>query len=88
MKTDGFRTVRELDETLGVAKGTAFRCFKQQLAQLQENSDFHVLEAVRDKETIELLRRQGRIYPQSVNVVLLSPASAERLLECMRQQSG
>jgi hypothetical protein len=75
-------TLRELDERLGLAKGTAFRAFRR--AGFAEARDFRVLEAARDAAGIAALRAAGRIYRGSVNVVLLSPDAAERLAAVLR----
>lgn len=75
----GFTTFRELDRELDAPKGTAFRAFKRVRSQLVEDRDFTVLDADRDRADIDALRRNGRIYPVSVNVVLLAPAAARRI---------
>ena len=75
-------TLRELDERLRLPKGTAFRAFKR--AGLAEGSDFRVLGAGADATEIARLRAAARIYPSSVNVVLLSARAAERLAAALR----
>lgn len=85
--TDG-RTFRELDEALGMPKGSAFRCFKKHLSALVENHDFQVLYAEHDEQVIFELKQAGRAYAQSHNLVLLSPITFDLLARYMRQQSG
>lgn len=81
-------TFRELDERLGAVKGTAFRAFKRLLGEFQEGTDFVQLDAMADGKQIAELRRSGRIYPTSVNVVLLmGPACGRVELEMARQPS-
>lgn len=72
-------TLRELDQRHGRPKGSAFRAFKAALPGLREGVDFVVLAAADDAARIEPLRRAGRVYPASRNVVLLAPAAAARL---------
>lgn len=78
----GWVTLRELDARLGLAKGAAFRAFKR--SAFAEGADFRVLDATSQASEIDALRRAGRIYRGSVNVVLLSPAAAERLALLLR----
>lgn len=80
MNVDDYRSIRELDETLGMPKGTAFRLFKRNLESLNENEDFVVLYADSDAEVIARLKAADRLYSQSRNVVLLSPECFELLL--------
>ena len=75
-------TLRELDQRLHLAKGAAFRAFKR--ARLVEGRDFRVLDAGTDAGEIAQLRAAARIYPASVNVVLLSPSAAERIATALR----
>ncbi|HVT36960.1 MAG TPA: hypothetical protein VHE37_15325 [Nevskiaceae bacterium] len=75
----GWITLREIDARLGQSKGTAFRRFKQLEPALREGADFVVLDAQRDRAQIDALRAQQRIYASSINVILLSPSSAQRL---------
>lgn len=69
-------TFREIDREMNAPKGTAFRAFKRIRSQLEEGRDFVVLDADRDRVEIETLKEAKRIYPVSVNVVLLDPAAA------------
>ncbi|MDD3762122.1 MAG: hypothetical protein PHP86_02380 [Nevskiales bacterium] len=77
-------SLREVDLAAGAAKGSGFRLFKRLLAELSEGTDFVVLQQTHDHEAIERLRRDGRIYASSVNVVLLRPALAQRLAQLAR----
>jgi hypothetical protein len=72
-------TLRELDAACGAPKGTAFRAFKRMIPALVEGADFAVLDPVADRDAIEALRAQRRIYASSRAVVLLSSAAAARL---------
>jgi hypothetical protein len=76
---DGERdtTFRELDRLHAAVKGTAFRAFKRVHGQLREGRDFHTLTAATDAARIEALRREQRIYPSSVNVVLLTESGRQ-----------
>jgi hypothetical protein len=72
-------TFRELDQLHGVAKGTAFRAFKRLLGELAEGRDYFWLGAGTEGERIEALRRRRRIYPTSVNVVLLTDTGRRKV---------
>jgi hypothetical protein len=78
-----WRTLREIDEQLGLSKGSAFRVFKRIKSSLIEGLDFQVLQHERDQQVIEDLRGQGRIYGSSINIVLLSAGACERLLAAL-----
>ena len=73
------RTLRELDIASGAVKGSAFRAFKALLEQLGEGTDYHVLNPERDAALLEHLRSTGRIYPSSINVVLLEALAADKV---------
>ena len=79
-------SVREIDTAAGVSKGTAFRRFKSLEAALVEGRDYVVLHAEHDREAISELRSRERIYASSVNVLLLDPTIAARLVESLRAQ--
>lgn len=72
-------TLREIDERLGLRKGSAFRAFKRQRHSLRENVDFTVLPARTAKAEIERLRAEGRIYRSTINVVILAESGFERV---------
>lgn len=71
----GFKTFRELDQLHGRAKGDAFRAFKALGAQLREGQDFHCCDRRVDGEEFDLLAASGRLYPGTVNGVLLAPSA-------------
>lgn len=72
-------TFRTLDQLMDAPKGTAFRAFKQALDELEEGSDHLRLESGPDAEAIAELKAAGRVYPSSVNVVLLRRPAVERM---------
>lgn len=78
------RTLRELDAAAGAIKGSAFRAFKRSLGQLREGVDYHVLSPDQHLKLLEELRSKDRIYPSSINVVLLTPGAAQRVLDDMK----
>ena len=73
-------TFRELDHRNNWTKGTAFKRFKSLLPTLREGEDFRHLTATTDKQKINELRLAGRIYPSTVNAVLVR-ARAHALIE-------
>jgi hypothetical protein len=76
-------TFREIDSTAGRAKGAAFRCFKRLDPAPVEGRDFHLLRPETDSEQLDSLRRAGRIYPSSINVVLMEPDTAKRVEQAL-----
>lgn len=78
------RSFRELDEQSGRAKGSAFRAFKRLEPTLRVGRDFRLLRADTDAAEIDTLRLHKRIYPNSINIVLLDDGVAERLLKHLR----
>ena len=83
----GWRTLRELDESAGTPKGTAFRAFKRIEPTLREPLDYRLLRSGEAASQIAELRGSDRIYDSSRNVVLLSPALSDRLLESLRVEN-
>jgi len=75
-------TLCELDQSLGLPKGSAFRAFKQ--LQFVEARDFWVLKAATDAAAIAELRAERRIYITSINVVVLSSSAAEQIRNYLR----
>lgn len=75
-------TLRELDQSLGLPKGSAFRAFKQ--LQLMEMHDYWVLEATADATAIAELGATQRIYASSINVVVLSSRAAGQIRNLLR----
>lgn len=71
---------RELDQQSGRAKGSAFKAFKRLEAQLRCPQDYQLLHAVEDAALIAKLKAEARIYPSSVQVVLLGPQLGKVLL--------
>jgi len=69
-------SMKEIDQSMALRKGTSFRLFKQLLPQLVQGRDYIVLDANADAAAISGLKRAGRIYSSSVQVVLLSTAAA------------
>ncbi len=78
MTSEG-HTLREVDSSLGLPKGSAFRAFKRHRPALRENIDFIVLSAHGDGAAIERLRASGRIYRSSINVIVLAETGFERV---------
>lgn len=70
---------RQIDELNGVSKGTTFRLFKRAGNALQQDRDFFYLPASMYGDWIETLRSEGRIYPSSRHLVLLTREGYERL---------
>lgn len=83
-----WRTLRDLDRAAGLPKGSAFRCFKRALPQLQEGRDFVVLDHQRYAAVAVRLHAEDRLYRSSVRPVLLSPASAEHLHRQLQVQAA
>lgn len=83
----GWRSLRELDECAGLAKGSAFRAFKAALAQLDEGRDFIVLDHQTHAALASTLHAQGRLYRSSVHPVLLAPAAARQLAQQLTMTS-
>lgn len=79
-----WRSLRELDQAAGTAKGQAFRAFKRTEPTLQEGRDFHVLNAETHRADIDTLRAQGRIYTTSIHLVMVSPQTASVLLQQLK----
>ncbi|MGH8457078.1 MAG: hypothetical protein ACRETW_02595 [Stenotrophobium sp.] len=75
----GWLTLRELDASGGHGKGHFFRIFKRMTGELEESRDYVVLDYRSDAESIKALRSGGRIYGASINVILVSPALAQKL---------
>jgi hypothetical protein len=72
-------SLRQLDELNQVPKGTIFRRFKAVQHTLTEGRDFFRLDAVEHAGFLQRLRAEGRIYPASVHVVLLTESGYRRL---------
>lgn len=74
-------TLKEIDQSRGAPKGTAFRAFKRLKSHFVEGDDFFYLSASQDAETIESLRRSRRIYASSIHVVLFPEASYQAIVQ-------
>lgn len=72
-------SLREIDQSAGLAKGSAFRAFKRLLLELREHRDFVVLNAETDDRLVERWRAADRLYRGSLHPVLLAPAAAARV---------
>lgn len=83
-----WRSLREIDLAAGQIKGSSFRLFKHMNRHWQEGRDFVVLHHQHDADTIVQLRDSGRIYTNSVNVVLLHPTVADALLAALMAASA
>jgi len=82
-----WHSLMELDRAAGKVKGSAFRAFRHIESQWRESLDFRVLDHEQDRATITALRDNGRIYASTVNLVLLSPAMAQAILDQMRRMT-
>ena len=83
----GWRSLLELDREAGLTKGSAFRAFRRIEADWQEPRDYRVLHHQTDRPMIDELRDSGRIYPSTVNLVLLCPALSTAVLAQMRRMT-
>lgn len=79
-------SLKEIDQSLDVPKGTAFRAFKQLLEGFDEGRDFYTLRASEDGDEIEALRESGRIYETTINALLFTPDGYEALVDYMRDE--
>lgn len=70
-----FSTLRELDETHGWNKGSAFRRFKRLAASAQEGRDYWVFQP----HTAQFTALRSRLYPGSQRAILLGPDLAARV---------
>ena len=84
----GWRSFRELDQTSGMAKGSAFKVFKRIEQGLEESHDYVLLRLQDQRDLIETLRSSQRIYASSMNVVLLSPATERLILNQLQKDSS
>lgn len=72
-------TLRQLDEHLGVPKGTSFRRFRR--AGLLEGRDFHQLDPERDGPLLSRLEAEAKAYRAPARVLLIRAGACARLLE-------
>jgi len=71
-KADKTWSLKEIDESRGSSKGTAFLAFKQLKESFDEGRDFYYLNSAQDGREIDKLRADGRIYESTVNAILLT----------------
>ncbi len=83
MRTDygDLLSFREIDTRHGLTKGGAFRAFKALGERLIEGEHFIYLDAAGHAAEIESLRQAGRLYPTTVNAVLLTASGYGLLRE-------
>lgn len=81
-------TFKEIDVRHGRVKGSAFRAFKRVRERLREGVDFQHLDARAERERIDALRRAGRIYASSVNVVILSESGYRQVRAALASEGG
>lgn len=72
-------SLRQIDELNGLAKGSSFRLFKTCEEELVEGRDFHWLNAELHAGFIDQLKREGRIYATTRNLVLLTRSGYEQI---------
>ena len=78
-----YHTLKEIDEACALPKGSAFRAFKRLLPELREGGDFLWLEAGVHAPEIAALKRDGRLYPTTVNALLFTAQGRSRLLSVL-----
>ena len=71
----GARTLREIDESHGWPKGSAFRRFKRLAESAREGQDYWIFAP----QTSEFTALRTRLYPGSQRAILLSPILAAQL---------
>lgn len=72
-------TLKEIDQSRGATKGTAFRAFKQLQHQLVEGRDFHYLNGADDPATLARLKQAGRLYDSSAHVLLFCASGQQAI---------
>jgi len=78
---DGIETLsfRQIDQLNQLPKGTGFRLFKSGREELVEGCDYFYLPASLHSKQIETLKKTGKIYATTVNLVLFSRAGYDKL---------
>lgn len=76
-------TLRELDQQSSQPKGSAFRVFKALETQLAEGVDYLLLDHDLNRSAIAELKRNRKIYPTSINVLVFTDGAAQRLLAAL-----
>lgn len=79
---------KQLDEAAARPKGEAFRAFRRLERQWRQGQDYRLLQADVDAAEIAELKRSGRVYRSSANVVLLAPTRAAELLAILRSATN
>ena len=69
------RTFKEIDRAHGLPKGTAFRLFKRLEPGWVEGKHYWCCDSRAAPAAFAELRGRGRIYPATVNAVLLGDAA-------------
>lgn len=77
------RSFAELDRAANLPKGAHFRAFKRLAGQLREGMDFFCCDSREAPAVFARLVASGRVYPGTVNAVLLSPAGQAALREVL-----
>lgn len=72
-------SLRQLDELNGQPKGTTFRWFKVCEAQLAEGVDYFLLPADEHGALIDNLKANGKIYPSTRHLLLLTRRGYQQL---------
>lgn len=80
--------MRELDESTGLPKGSAFRAFKAQVQALDEGRDYVVLDPRSEQGLAASAAIRERLYRSSVAAVLLAPSAAARVRAAMLAAGG
>lgn len=71
------KTFKQLDELYCRPKGSAFRVFKRLEAQWLEGEHFYCIDSRNQPELFADLRRSGRLYPSTVNAVLIAETGCQ-----------
>ena len=75
-------SLREIDEALGKAKGSAFRAFKS--LPLREGVDFCVLHPDHDGLAFTAVQATGRLYPGALRAILVSGEARRRIEQVLK----
>ncbi len=80
-KTEKTWSLKEIDQSRGDSKGTAFLAFKQLKDSFDEGRDYYYLSGADDSREIEALRKSGRIYETTVNAILLTEGGHSAIVD-------
>lgn len=75
-----FASFREVDEALGLVKGSAFRAFKQLAGSWSEGVEFVCCDQREHPAAHATLVQRGRLHPGTVNAVLLAPPARAAIM--------